>query len=105
MKRAVTFFFSALRTTTAVWTAAITQPTVRTAKNSAGTSSMTTRCPKSPPPPSSPRRPTSCSTPPCDGAVGHQEGTLHQGRRRSSLEVSFSFKNHSSEDLAHVVAG
>lgn len=49
----------------------ITRPTVRTPPNSAGTSLTTMRCRISPPPPLSPRLPTSCFTPPCDGAVSH----------------------------------
>lgn len=62
-----------------VWTAAITQPTVRVSLNSAGTSLTTMRCLTSPPPQSSPPQPTSCFTPPCDGAVGPEEETLHLG--------------------------
>lgn len=56
---------------------AITQPTVRVPLNSAGTSLTTTRCLTSPPPQSSPPQPTFCFTPPCDGAVGPAEETLH----------------------------
>lgn len=69
--------FLAHRTTMGVWMVAITQPTVRVSLNSVGTSLMTTRCLTSPPPRSSPPQPTFCSTPPCDGAVGPQEETLH----------------------------
>lgn len=71
-----TSFFN--RTTMGVWMVAITQPTVRASLNSAGTSLTTTRCLTSPPR-SSPPLPTFCFTPPCDGAVGPEEETLHLG--------------------------
>lgn len=84
-------FPSTARTTTEVWMVAITQPTVRMSSNSAGSSLMTTRCLISPPPPSSPLRPTSCFTPPCDPAVGETEKTLHLSRTRGSWREDVPF--------------
>lgn len=54
------------RITTEAWTAAITRPTVRTPRSSAGSSSTTTKWPTSPPLRWSRPRRTSCFTPPCE---------------------------------------
>lgn len=92
----LTLFFSTTRTTTGVWTEATTQPTVRITPNNAGSSSMTTRCLKCPPPPSSPLLPTSCFTRRCDGAAGH---------KRTLQQCSDAQGYSSSEDLLNKVAG
>lgn len=75
---------------------AITQPTVRVPLNSVGTSLMTTRCLISPPPQSSPPQLTFCFTPPCDGAVGPQEETLHlssDAQRERGCLISLRIKS------------
>lgn len=72
--------------------AVTTQPTVRTPTNSAGTSLMTMRWMNCPPPRSSPLQPTSCFTPPCDGAVEQEEETLRLGSDAQASRFSMPFK-------------